>query len=281
MDAYTVNEQQSQHIPRQKLYRPAPPCYVSVQKVVDISANLRRITFTGEDISNFPSFCPGAHIKVFLPLPNQQKPQLPIQTAEGKIWLDVNKKPFIRTYSVRNIRTERQEIDIEFVLHGDASPASKFAQEVNIGDFIGLSRPSGPDPMVPDSPVFSIVGDLTALPAIAAMLEVMPTNTSGQVRVSVLSEHDCISLIKPKEIEVTYYINDTASLVSDVLQESAIQKECHFWIAGEENLVVPIRKFLLKEMKVKKSNLYAIPYWRQDLKEEEYHQTRHDIMDQT
>jgi hypothetical protein len=26
--------------------------------------------------------------------------------------------------------------------------------------------------------------------------------------------------------------------------------------------------------------MYAIPYWREDLKEEDYHQTRHDIMDQ-
>ncbi len=286
MDANTVIKAKEKKALTQKLYRPAPPCLVSVKRVVDISPNLRRITFTGEDISNFPPFCPGAHIKVFLPLPHQTTPQLPTQSSKGNTWADKSAKPIIRTYSVRKIRTQLEEIDIEFVLHGEHSPASGFAIQAKVGDVLGLSRPSGPDPMVPDADFFSITGDLTALPAIAAMLEAMPSNQKGQVRVAVLEKEDCIPLIKPEGIQVKYYIRDNASLIRDVLEHSAtqvgaIQHKVHYWIAGEEGLVVPIRQFLLKEMMVVKMNLYAIPYWREDLKEEDYHQARHDIMDQT
>jgi len=270
---------------KNKLYRPAPPCLVSVKSILDISPNLKRITFTCKDIANFPSFCPGAHIKVFFPLPHQTIPQLPTQSSKGNTWADKSEKPLIRTYSVRKIRTQLEEIDIEFVLHGDTSPASRFAEQVKVGDVLGLSRPSGPDPMVPETDFFSLTGDLTALPAIAAMLEAMPSNQKGQVRVAVLEKEDCIPLIKPEGIQVKYYIRDNASLIRDVLEHSAtqvgaIQNKVHYWIAGEEGLVVPIRQFLLKEMKIMKMNMYAIPYWREDLKEEDYHQARHDIMDQ-
>lgn len=285
MDAKHTTSESDTKAKQQKLYRPAPPCLVSVKNVVDISPNLRRITFMGDDIVNFPSFCPGAHIKVFLPLPHQTEPQLPIYSDKGNSWPDQAEKPIIRTYSVRKIRTELKEIDIEFVLHGDKSPASRFAEQVKIGDILGLSRPSGPDPMVPEADFFYLTGDLTALPAIAAMLEIMPANVKGQVRLNVLDKGDCIALIKPDGMQVNYYIQDDARLIADAFKQDYIpannlQNEVQYWIAGEEGLVVPLRKFLLKEMKVKKSNLYAIPYWRQDLKEEDYHQARHDIMDQ-
>jgi NADPH-dependent ferric siderophore reductase len=280
MDANTTEK----NILTQKLYRPAPPCLVLVKNILDVSPNLRRITFTGEDISNFPSFCPGAHIKVFFPLPHQTSPLLPTQSSKGNDWKNNSEKPDVRTYSVRSIRTNLQEIDIEFVLHGDKSPASRFAQQAKVGDVLGLSRPSGPDPMVPDVDVFFMVGDMTALPAIAAMLEVMPPHTKGQVNLNLLTKSDCIRLIKPEGIQVTYYINDSVSLIRDSLQQGAAltnePNPCHYWMAGEEKLILPIRQFLLKEMKVKKANMYAIPYWREDLKEEDYHQTRHDIMDQ-
>ncbi len=286
MDANKTSSSTRAKAAQAKLYRPAPPCLVSVKRMLDISPNLRRITFTGEDISHFPAFCPGAHIKVFLPLPHQAVPQLPTQSSKGNTWADMSEKPHIRTYSVRKIRTQLQEIDIEFVLHGEHNPASGFAIQAKIGDVLGLSRPSGPDPMVPDADYFSITGDLTALPAIAAMLEIMPAHVKGQVRVGVLEKEDCIPLIKPEGIQVKYYIRDNASLIHDVLDHSVHQigmadAKLHHWVAGEEGLVVPIRHFLLKEMKIKKMNMYAIPYWRKDLKEEDYHQARHDIMDQT
>lgn len=275
MDAIQTTE-----VKKQKLYRPAPPCLVYVKNLIDVTPNLRRITFVGEDISNFPEFCPGAHIKVFLPLSHQTSPVLPTITSKGNIWENRDEKPLIRTYSVRKIRTHLQEIDIEFVLHGDNSPASSFAENAKSGDIIGLSRPSGPDPMAPSVENFYMVGDLTALPAISAMLEVMPSHVKGHIWLSVLSEKDRIPLIKPEGVNLTYYVSNDKQLIEDVMQFDFSTHNVHHWIAGEENLVVPLRKFLLKERKIKKTNMYAIPYWRLDLKEEDYHQTRHDIMDQ-
>lgn len=52
-----------------------------------------------------------------------------------------------------------------------------------------------------------------------------------------------------------------------------------FWLAGEDRIVVQLPRYLRRELNVERSQLYAVPYWREGLNEEDYHQKRHDVMD--
>lgn len=52
-----------------------------------------------------------------------------------------------------------------------------------------------------------------------------------------------------------------------------------FWLAGEDRIVVQLRRYVRRELKVERNQLYAMPYWCEGLNEEDYHQKRHDVMD--
>lgn len=130
-------------------YRPTPPRLVQVKKIVDTSPHLRRITFHSPTLENYPSNCAGAHLKVFLPLPNQTQPELPVLGEKGPIWPAADIRPVVRTYSVRAVRPEQGEIDIEFALHDHSGPAVNFARHAKAGDWLGIPIPVAQRPCYP------------------------------------------------------------------------------------------------------------------------------------
>ena len=53
--------------------------------------------------------------------------------------LNEGPKPVTRTYTVRAIRKQPLEMDIDFVAHGDNGPASRWAMNAKKGDFCGFA----------------------------------------------------------------------------------------------------------------------------------------------
>ncbi|MGV8584389.1 siderophore-interacting protein, partial [Pseudomonas aeruginosa] len=89
-------------------------------------------------------------------------------------------RPPMRTYTIRALRAEQEEVDVEFVLHGENGPASAWATHARIGDRLQLAAPNrqyGDDPggyeWKPPAGVRHIllIADETALPAVAGILE--------------------------------------------------------------------------------------------------------------
>ncbi|NLS43437.1 hypothetical protein EXD76_03785 [BEV proteobacterium] len=52
-----------------------------------------------------------------------------------------------------------------------------------------------------------------------------------------------------------------------------------FWLAGEDRVVVQLRRYVRRELKVERNQLDPVPYWREGLNEEDYHQKRDNVMD--
>ena len=84
-----------------------------------ISKNLLRVTVTGEDLVGFPEDQNGTHIKVFFPNRKNGILQLPYREGETVFWPE--HKPVPRAYSVRKYRSDVNELDIDFVTHGENS----------------------------------------------------------------------------------------------------------------------------------------------------------------
>ena len=258
------------------------PALMKVTKFVDISSDLRRITFSSPELAYYPVDCAAAHIKIFLPHPHQEKPVLPTITENGPIWPTGEQRPIARSYTVRYIRPEQHEIDIEFVLHDAHGPAGLFAQNVQPGQYIAISYPR---PLTTSFAQHNyLVGDNTAFPAIAAMLETMPKTSQGHVFLLAQQESAQIALIKPEKVTIHWFTGDrkqqTAELISAFKQLTRPEEQVYFWLAGENDLVVALRNYLRRERQYDKTMISAVPYWRQGVKEEDYHDTRHQVMDE-
>ncbi len=131
-----------------------------------------------------------------MPLADQTQPDLPTLTENGPRWAADAVRPIVRTYSIRAVRPEQAEVDIEFAIHDHRGPAVDFARQAKIGDKIGISNPGGPKPMLPAADFYCLAGDPSSLPALAALLENLPQHSAGRA-VRVDSTADMIDLKNP------------------------------------------------------------------------------------
>lgn len=228
--------------------QPAPanrPRLLTVKHVQDVSPHLRRICLTSPELVDYPFSCGGAHVKIMLPRPDQREIVLPTPTDKGPRWLDPAQKPVIRTFTIRAFRREALELDIDFALHGEAGPASRFALHAKPGDKLAISGPGGPDPMLQTAEHYYMAGDLTALPAISAMVEVMPAHALGHIALLVPHQDDVQDLSLPAGVDLRWFVGNpeqAATLVAHFTAQPMVAEGSYFWFGGEESLVVPLRQ---------------------------------------
>lgn len=188
------------------------PRLLTVKHVRDVSPHLRRVCLTSPELADYPFTCGGAHIKIMLPQPGQTHAVLPTPTPQGPRWEDPSQRPIMRTFTIRAFRREALELDIDFALHGDAGPASRFAMQVKPGDLLAISGPGGPDPMLQPARHYYMVGDLTSLPAISAMAEVMPADAQGHIALLVPYQEDVQDLSLPAGVTLRWFIGTPSRL---------------------------------------------------------------------
>lgn len=265
------------------IYRPAPPQLIQVKSITDISPSIRRITFTGERLTDYPDNCEGGHLKIFIAPDYASQPALPVLTDNGRSWPEDKPRPFVRTYSVRAIRPKLSEIDIEFAMHeGVTGPAYLFARDAKPGNWLGITNPGGPDPLIPVRSHYFMAGDSSSLPAIAALLEKMPENAQGRVVLRLEHQADLRELSKPAGMEIEWLVGDisqTSALINTFKSWDIPTSDVGFWIAGEDQIIRELRRFVRREKGFSREDIYAIPYWRYGYDEEGYHHERHAVMD--
>jgi NADPH-dependent ferric siderophore reductase len=90
------------------------------------------------------------------------------------------RRPAMRTYTIRNLRAEQGEVDIDFVLHGETGPASRWALRAEVGESMQILAPdrfsaqdAGGFEWKPPQNLNQVllVADATALPAAMGILD--------------------------------------------------------------------------------------------------------------
>lgn len=264
-----------------------PPRLLQVIKSEKINNFLQRIILSGPDLDGFPENCNGGHIKLFFPLPNQEKPVLPAMGENGPKWPPKNLKPIVRTFSLRKFDKISRELEVDFVRHETHGYASNWALSAKPGHYIGFAGPGGPCPLMNPGEYYAIFGDLSAIPAISSILEDLPSNSKGICIIEVPHKSAILPLNKPKNIKCEWLINPSKKFSNEGTLFQKI-KEIDFssknnisaWVAGESRTVVSVKKYFKEVVKIDRKNLYAIPYWKGGEDEEKYHMERHKIMDE-
>ncbi|TQN44277.1 NADPH-dependent ferric siderophore reductase [Blastococcus colisei] len=194
------------------VYRPFPAQVAGLQRM---SPSFLRVTFTGADMADFASNGFDQRIKVMLPLPGRGIDDCPSDADWYGAWraLPCERQMPIRTYTVRAMRPERGEVDVDFVLHGATGPASAWAETAGIGDEVVLIGPNArfPGPTggfewhpPADASCLLIAGDETAVPAICAIVETLTAGQRARVLLEVPTSSDVLNVVAPSGVEITW-----------------------------------------------------------------------------
>ena len=206
--------------------------------------------------------------------------------------LPTEQRPTVRTYTVRDVDTERREISIDFVVHGQHGVAGPWAAAATPGQPAYLMGPSGayaPDPAA-DWHLFA--GDEAAVPAIGAALEALPDNAIGKVFIEVAGPEDEIALSAPAGVEVRWIYRggradlvaedlagDNAPLIAAVKEANWLPGQVQVFIHGEAQTVMHnLRPYIRKERGVDAKWAASISgYWRRGRTEETFRQWKREL----
>ncbi|MEL6827971.1 MAG: siderophore-interacting protein [Pseudomonadota bacterium] len=154
-----------------------------------LSPSFIRITFLNEDGLELTSWGADQRVKLYLPRPGQTAPELPLINWNAA-WqkLEEDQRPARRSYTIRSVRPDVGEMDIDFVDHGLEGPASTWAFHANLGDTLQIAVPNsafsgkriGYEWRPPkDVSRLLIMGDETSLPAICNILTDLPQSATS------------------------------------------------------------------------------------------------------
>ncbi|TDD62506.1 siderophore-interacting protein [Kribbella antibiotica] len=257
--------------------------FVTVQAVEDLSPHLRRVTFVAPRLTDAVVAGPDQRIKILLPPPNGSN----LKLLSGEDWYadwcaqPEDERFIMRTYTIRELRAEQGELDIEFVLHGVNGPASAWATDVVPGAEIALLIPfavdttsakgmlnSGVDYVPPSTSKHRVlIADETALPALTGILEQLPADTHATVFAQVPDKRDIRPLPTPGTADITWITtapdSDTDLPLLEALKSAELPGSVDFaWVAGESSMIKSVRRHLVNVVGLPKPSISFQGYWK-------------------
>ncbi|QHG25458.1 siderophore-interacting protein [Pseudomonas sp. DTU12.1] len=238
---------------------------LEVLRVVDITPRMRRITLGGEQLAGFVSLGSDDHIKLLFAQNAAEQAALESPTFSVK---GEGPQPAMRDYTPRRIDLSRGELDIDFVLHGDG-PASTWAEQAKPGQHLHIAGPRG-SMIVPDIfDSYLLVGDETAIPAIARRLEELPAGRKALVVIEIADEHEKQALDSAADVQVTWVVRGQDELLGTLRDLQVPEGSLYAWVATETKLSRQVRRVLLDEHKLNDEFVKAVGYWRAQGSDEE------------
>ncbi|MEV6664376.1 siderophore-interacting protein [Streptomyces nigra] len=255
-----------------------------------LGPSLVRVTFGGADLEHFHSDGCDQSLSLFLPHPGQSEPRVPVELGDGwwQAWRELpdDVRAVMRSYTLRALRRDPGEMDIDFVLHTPAGPASSWAARAAAGDRVLVLGPAIADnrairfrPPADTGPVV-LWGDETAVPAVAAVLETLPAGTLAQVWLEVRDPGDVQDLPTAADAEITWLIRNGACpegtpLALDPLRAAHLPAadRPYVWLAGESGSVKALRRHFVAERGLDRRRVTFVGYWRHGMSEEQLRAT--------
>lgn len=241
---------------------------LTVLSAEQLTPHMRRITFSGDNLARYADGT-NLHMRLAFPAEGETRPTLPMVDGHGRIvWPEGAAMPVLRKYTVRRIDLASATVVIDFVLHDDAGPGSRFAASAKTGDVIGMIGPGGLTAAPADW--YLLAGDETALPAIGRILESLPPTARGMALIEVADAGEEQRLDSAAAIEIRWLHRDgaapgTTTLLADAVRAAIFPDDdsrVFAWAAGEFDAFRAIRSHLRKERGLKPDEHLVVSYWR-------------------
>jgi len=292
--------------------RPYALFNIELKRRLALSPSMTRFVFGGADVARIRTLAPDQRVKLFFAAADGTAPDLPCQGdwQAARRALPACSQPPMRTYTIRALRADVGELDIDFVLHGETGPASTWATHARPGDRLQIVAPAAEHAADPGGYEWQpppgirqvlLIGDETALPAIAGILDTYAEQADPprvQAFIEVPCAADRLVLPEPAGSRIHWLARQTlgqqhgepmlqaarelatlphapaharskkpledVDIEQDILWELARPANNAFyaWIAGESAAVMAIRKHLISERGLDRQALTFMGYWR-------------------
>jgi NADPH-dependent ferric siderophore reductase len=240
------------------------PRLLQVRRSARITPRMIRVTLAGDELTGFGGDGPDRRIKMFFPVPGQDRPAVPRAASGGPVWPAGEARPAVRTYTVRRFDAGAGELDVDFVLHEGHGPAAAWARDARPGAWVAVSEPGGRYEPDPDAAFHLVIGDETALPAVATVLEALPASTPAVAFLEVADAAEEQELTGPADVRWVHRGDRPAGqpLAEAVRAAELPTGDGQAWLSGESACVKDLRKHLLDERGFGRRRVYATGYWR-------------------
>ncbi len=201
-----------------------------VARIEVVSPTFRRFTLTGPELHTVADNRFDQRFKILFPASGEDNAAAALdELVNTDDWygawreLDNAVRPPMRTYTVRVVRPEASEFDVDIALHGRLGPASAWALDASVGDRVIVCVPHtgytgglhGGVDWRPPAQVerVLIAGDETALPAISGILERLSASTRGTAVVEVPEARDAAALsLPPQGVDLRIVVRGDAAV---------------------------------------------------------------------
>lgn len=245
----------------------------SVVAVRDIHPHLREITFGG-GLDDFVPNGPDAFVYVLLPPPGRTELTIDESFSWEKDFFPVpeDERPVGAYYTVREWRPDTKELVALFVLHGDSSDtktASAWAERTQVGDPVALWGPRTSWEPPTDTDAYLLVADETGLPAMAGVLDLLPSEARIQLVAETSGPAEQQPLPNHPGATVTWVYRDGAeagtatTLLLDAVRElDWLGDRTYVFGGGESRSLTKVRRFVRDEKGLPREQVSLVAYWR-------------------
>nr|WP_179503860.1 siderophore-interacting protein [Nocardioides daedukensis] len=293
---------------------------IEVVEAQRLSPNFVRVVFAADELADLGVDGKLYDQRIKVIFPNAAGELASFEGADESwftTWMDIpeDERGTMRTYTIRELRGTGADtrLVVDFVLHlaeGATGPGSTWASQAKVGDRLVILAPRrgqffGGIEFDPGTCTnLLLVGDETAVPAVASILEHLAPSMRGTVFLEVPVTADIQDLKGPEGVRVVWLprngqAHGVPTIVAvrehfgleatvELAPEDAVDPDLwetpthsssgeqiastqvvghdlagiYAWIAGESRVVTTLRRALVKELEVDRSQVCFMGYWR-------------------
>lgn len=244
--------------------QPRKPHFAQVVRTERLTPHMQRVVLGGEGLADFTAdTCTDHYVKILFPAEGVTYPE-PFDMQRIREEFPREQWPVTRTYTVRSWDPQHSELTVDFVIHGDEGLAGPWALRAQPGETVRFMGPGGAYAPDPTADWHLLVGDESALPAIARSLESLPEGIRAHAFVEIAGPEEEQKI--DSDVEVVW-LHRGDRRIGDALTEAVRALEfpegrVHAFVHGEAHFVKELRQLLRVERGVTREDLSISGYWR-------------------
>jgi NADPH-dependent ferric siderophore reductase len=228
-----------------------------------LTPRLVRVTLAGPELADLVVDAPAASVRLLLPAPGARAVVLPVWNG-NEFRFDDGRRPPIRTLTPWQVRGD--ELELGVVVHGRGQ-ASQWAASAATGDLVAVSGPGRGYAIDPDATAFVVLGDETAIPAIAQLLEALPAGADVVVDIEVAAADAELDLPRHPGASVAWHLAREGDppgdrLLAALVARPALTDGVAVWAAGEAAAMQRIRRHLFETRGLSRRQATVRGYWK-------------------